>query len=123
MFRVIDNEVYNDVYDDIDEDHEGLASVIKGMERDFIMNDEVYDEADLAAIIEEMEREHAIRSITSRVPKDRDIESLLAEDAECDFCGALIPIIRQRIVLSIADTCEYCVECQEIIDRKNRLFV
>jgi RNA polymerase-binding transcription factor DksA len=106
-----------------DEDKDGLVSVIREFKRDLGMIDnEVYDEADLASIIEEMEREYAIRSITSSVPKNRDIESLLADDAECDFCGALIPIIRQRIVLSIADTCDYCVECQEIIDRKNRLF-
>lgn len=87
------------------------------------MNTEVYDDADIASILEEMERQLALKTLTSNVSRDRDIESLLNEHLTCDKCDNIIPIERQKIILSINETCDLCVECQDIVDKKNKLFI
>jgi RNA polymerase-binding transcription factor DksA len=80
------------------------------------------DELDIASAIEEMSRAAAINRILSKVPVPRDIESLIIEDLECDHCGCIIPVARQRIVLSIAESCNLCVDCQQTHDKREKLY-
>jgi RNA polymerase-binding transcription factor DksA len=80
------------------------------------------DELDIASAIEELARAAAIKRIRSKVPTNRDIESLIIDGLECDQCGCVIPIARQRIVLSIAECCSLCVDCQQINDKREKLY-
>lgn len=81
------------------------------------------DEIEIAARFEEAEREYVINQILQKISrKPRDIESLIDDSHTCDDCGALIPIARQRAVLQVYDTCDYCIDCQTIIEKKNSLY-
>lgn len=88
-----------------------------------ITNNEVLDECDIASVFEENERNISIAKILSGVPRNRKIEDIITiDDLECNLCGTIIPIERQQVVLMIKDTCEYCVGCQEIIDKQEKLY-
>lgn len=88
-----------------------------------ITNNEVLDECDIASAFEENERNISIARILSGVPRNRKIEDIVTiEGLECDICGTVIPIERQRLVLTIKETCEYCVGCQDIMDKQDKLY-
>ena len=87
------------------------------------LNNEVLDECDIASVLEENERNFSIAKILSNKPKNRTEKDIVVIDGlECDFCGTEIPLERQRIVLTINHSCDYCVACQEIIDKQERLY-
>jgi RNA polymerase-binding transcription factor DksA len=87
------------------------------------LNSDVLDECDIAYAFEENERALSIAKILINKPKNRtDRDLVLVDGLECDLCGYEIPLERQRIVLTINLTCEYCVACQEIIDKQERLY-
>ena len=91
----------------------------------FIPNTDVLDDAEVASLLEEKERNSSIQAVLRNKPKNpgRDIEKLLDPSKECDDCGAIIPIARQRIVLTIADTCDLCVACQDVMQREQKLYM
>ncbi len=86
------------------------------------MFNEVNDECDIASILEEMERENSVRHILMNVPPKRDIDALIDVEKRCDWCDDIIPIARQRIVLTLHKTCDYCVECQQLIEKQDLLY-
>jgi RNA polymerase-binding transcription factor DksA len=85
---------------------------------------DVLDDAEVASLLEQQERDSSIRAILKDKPTNlnRDIEKLIDPEKECDDCGAIIPIERQRVVLTISETCDYCVACQEIIAKELKLY-
>ncbi len=80
------------------------------------------DECDIASELEQNEREYSIQQILKNKPLERNIGELLNIDLRCNSCDDIIPIERQKIVLTLFHTCEYCVECQTIIDKELKLF-
>jgi RNA polymerase-binding transcription factor DksA len=77
--------------------------------------DDVYDEAEVAEIVERQARDAAVFDILKDMPEDRfDPNAVIDTDPtkECIECGELIPEARQRIVLTISKSCDYCAECQ-----------
>jgi RNA polymerase-binding transcription factor DksA len=87
------------------------------------LNNDVLDECDIASVLEENERNYSIAKILSNKPKNRtDKDIVVVDGLECDLCGTEIPLERQRIVLTISHSCDYCVACQEIIDKQERLY-
>lgn len=81
------------------------------------------DSADEASVLENNERVAAVAAILRDIPpKDRDIEKLIDPELGCDDCGVLIPVERQRIVLTIAKECNLCVYCQEIAHRAAKAY-
>ena len=86
------------------------------------MYEDIMDECDIAAELEHQDRTYAIHQILKNKPAERNIEALLDVDLECDLCYDIIPLERQRIILTIHHTCKYCVECQMIIDKENKLY-
>jgi RNA polymerase-binding transcription factor DksA len=84
---------------------------------------EVMDDGDIASVLEEAERSASISRILSDIPGKRNIDELIVENLQCDICLAYIPVERQRIVLTIHKTCDLCVDCQAIEDKKDRLFM
>lgn len=86
------------------------------------INDDVLDECDIASVFEENERNIGIAKIVGVFPRNRDIEVLLIEGLECDICSSIIPVERQRVVLTMKETCDYCAGCQEILDRKEKMY-
>jgi RNA polymerase-binding transcription factor DksA len=89
----------------------------------FIPNTDVLDDAEVASLLEERERNSSIQAVLRDKPSNtRNIEDLLDPDKECDDCGAIISIERQRVILTIAHTCNYCVNCQELISKEQKLY-
>lgn len=90
----------------------------------FIPNTDVLDDAEVASLLEERERNSSIQAILRDKPNnlDRDIEKLIDPEKQCEDCGAIIPVERQRVILTIAKTCDYCVNCQELITKEQRLY-
>jgi hypothetical protein len=86
------------------------------------MYDGMMDECDIAAELEQHERDYSIYQILKNKPSARNMEALLDINLECELCSDIIPIERQKIILTIHHTCNYCVECQMIIDKENKLF-
>lgn len=81
------------------------------------------DELEIAARIEDKNREFALKQLLHNiVSEERDIESLIDEDLRCEECNNLIPTARQRAILKTYKTCEYCVECQSDIEKKDKLY-
>lgn len=87
-----------------------------------LMSTDVMDECDIAAALEEAERAASIKRIRHDMPGDRDIEQLIVEDLQCEMCAAVIPVARQRVVLTIHKTCDLCVDCQSVVDKKEKMF-
>lgn len=84
------------------------------------MNSDVLDDCDVAYEMEERERNAGIQKILDNVKRNEVKETDLDPELRCDLCNSFIPIERQRIVLSMADSCDYCVCCQDYIDKKDR---
>lgn len=86
-------------------------------------NTEVYDEAEVAEIAERMERESGVLEIRAKVFQGtkEDAEKLIDPNKECEECGTLIPVERQRA----KPNATYCIDCQQWYDemdaRKHRL--
>ena len=81
------------------------------------------DDSEFASNLENNERTSCIQAITKDIPpRDRDIESLIDPELECIDCGVLIPVARQRIVLTIAHTCTHCVYCQDRVQRTAKAY-
>lgn len=80
------------------------------------------DELDIASELENREREAALFNILKNIPEKRNIEELLIKDLKCIECDDIIPIERQRIVLTIHKTCDYCIECQRLMDYESKLY-
>lgn len=57
-------------------------------------------------------------SVLTVAPHERDIESLIVTGLECKICNFIISTERQRVVLQINTTCDYCAGCQDIMERK-----
>lgn len=86
------------------------------------IDNNVLDECEIAAVFEENDRNVGIAKIVGHFPRNRNIEELLNVALECDICSSIIPIERQRVVLTMKESCDYCAGCQEILDRKDRLY-
>lgn len=86
------------------------------------LSTDVMDECDIAAILEEAERMSLINKIRHDIPRDRDIEQLINGELQCEVCLSYIPVERQRVVLTINKTCDLCVDCQSIADKKDKMF-
>lgn len=86
------------------------------------LNNEVLDECDIASVLEENERSFSIARILSNKPNRAEKDIVVIDGLECDLCGTDIPLERQRIVLTINHSCDYCVACQEIIDKQEKLY-
>ena len=84
---------------------------------------EVMDDGDIASVLEEAERSASISRILWDSPGQRNIDALIDENLQCDICSVYIPVERQRIVLTIHKTCDLCVDCQRIEDKKDRMYV
>jgi|688.fasta_scaffold1240574_1 hypothetical protein len=82
----------------------------------------VLDECDIASVFEENDRSIGIAKIVGNFPRNRNIDEILIDGLECDICSSIIPIERQRVVLTMKETCDYCAGCQEILDKKDRLY-
>jgi RNA polymerase-binding transcription factor DksA len=87
------------------------------------MNNEVMDECDIASAVEEAERNFAIQKILGNRSPKGNIELRLDPNKECDSCGDIIPLARQRIVLSIHKNCDLCVDCQSDRDWQERIYL
>jgi RNA polymerase-binding transcription factor DksA len=81
--------------------------------------DDVYDEAELAEFVENQERESAIFNIVKDMPAARFDPSSIVTDPNktCEECGDLIPEERQRVILTISKSCDYCAECQGYLNK------
>lgn len=79
-------------------------------------NTEVYDEAELAEIVERMERDSEVSSIRSKVFQGsvEEAEALIDPNKECEECGELIPIARQRAKPNAV----FCIDCQQWHDEQ-----
>lgn len=86
------------------------------------MFDEVSDDGDIASIIEELDRERALHNVLGNIPPKRDIDALLEEGKLCEWCDDVIPLERQRIVLTLLKTCDYCVDCQSLMEKQDLLY-
>lgn len=86
------------------------------------IDNEVLDECDIASVFEENDRNIGIAKIVGGFPRNRNIEDILIEGLECDICSSIIPIERQRVVLTMKESCDHCAGCQEILDRKERMY-
>ncbi len=80
------------------------------------------DECDIASELEQNERDYSVQQILKNKPIERDIEKLLDKDLHCESCDDIIPIERQRIVLTLQHSCEYCIDCQTILEKESKLF-
>lgn len=69
------------------------------------------DDADVAQAHEEARRDNALARARARLPK-----GVAARD--CTDCGERIPVKRRKAVPG----CSRCVACEEIAERKRRLF-
>jgi RNA polymerase-binding transcription factor DksA len=87
-----------------------------------ISDTNVLDECEIAAVFEENDRNVGIAKIVGHFPRNRNIDELLDNELECDICGAEIPVERQRVVLTMKESCDHCAGCQEILDKKDRLY-
>lgn len=67
------------------------------------------DEADIAQILEERERAHALAGIVRFNPA-----IVPPEAQDCALCSDDIPAAR----LAAMPSARYCIECQEILDRR-----
>lgn len=45
-------------------------------------------------------------------------DNVINIELECIICTAIIPVERQRLILTIKTSCEYCAGCQDLMDRK-----
>jgi hypothetical protein len=88
----------------------------------FTINSEVMSEEDVASEIEERERSFGIQRILDNIERNVVSDADLDPELTCSWCDSLIPIGRQKIVLSMANSCDYCVDCQTIIDRRERVY-
>jgi RNA polymerase-binding transcription factor DksA len=72
---------------------------------------EVYDEADLAEMVERRERDNNVNQIRSQVFQGtkEEAEKLIDPTKTCEECGDLILIERQRA----NPIAKYCVDCQQ----------
>ena len=86
------------------------------------MFDEVNDDGDIASIFEERDRERALHQVLGNIPEKRDIDALLEDGKLCEWCNDIIPIERQRIVLTLLKSCDYCVECQALMEKQDLLY-
>lgn len=86
------------------------------------MFDEVNDDGDIASMFEELDRERALHQVLGNIPQKRNIDALLEDGKLCECCEDIIPIERQRIVLTILKTCDYCVECQTLMEKQDLLY-
>ena len=88
------------------------------MTNDIDAYDEVYDEAEQAEIVERRTRNAEIASSRSRIFQGtpEEAERLIDPNKECEECGELIPVARQRFNPIV----KYCVECQEMFDELAR---
>ena len=79
-------------------------------------NTEVYDEAELAEIVERMERDSSVYAIRAEVFQGtaEEAESLIDPNKECEECGELIPVARQRAKPNAV----YCIDCQQWHDEQ-----
>lgn len=83
--------------------------------------DDVYDEAELAEIVERNARDASINGIRKDMPADRFDPNKVIETnptLECVECGDIIPEARQRVVLTISTSCDFCAECASYNERK-----
>lgn len=79
-------------------------------------NVEVYDEAELAEITERRERESSVLEVRSKVfqGSKEEAEAMVDPEKECEECGVLIPVERQRV----QPLTKMCVDCQQWFDDK-----
>jgi RNA polymerase-binding transcription factor DksA len=80
------------------------------------------DDLDVASEMEAMDRNNAINSILNNMYHNNNIELLLDNTKTCISCSCIIPIERQRVILSIKKTCDYCAECQDYIEKSDRMY-
>lgn len=88
----------------------------------FTAQHDVMSEEDLASAFEENEREYNINKIIGHIKRRVVTESDLDPDLICIECGEIIPIGRQKVVLSMHETCDYCVYCQEVNDKRDNIY-
>jgi len=91
------------------------------MEQEF-MDVDVYDETDLAQWLDLVTTEKAIQAVRDRQKTQgmtsEQVENLIANSrTNCKDC--LDPIDERRRVLQPG--VEYCTDCQEYLDKKNRM--
>lgn len=82
----------------------------------------MFDEGDIASMFEERDRDRALQSVISHIPPKRNIDALLEDGKHCEWCNDVIPIERQRIVLTILKTCDFCVDCQQLVEKQDLLY-
>ncbi len=83
-----------------------------------VMTVEVYDDAEVAEMLERAEREaneSAIRAKVFQGTKE-DAEKLYVKDKECDECGDVLTKDRQLA----APLSQYCAVCQTWFEEQNR---
>lgn len=85
-------------------------------------DNDVKDDADVAAELEERERSYSIAKIRSSIPGIKPEDIVVDEELRCLQCDTFIPVARQRIVLTISKTCDYCVQCQNDADKRDRIY-
>ena len=84
---------------------------------------EVFDEAELAEIVERRERDSGVYDIRQKVFQGTPEEAaaLINPDKPCQECGELIPVARQKAKPNAV----FCIDCQEWHDaqelRKRKL--
>ena len=86
----------------------------------FTINSEVMSEEDVASEIEERERSAGIQRILDNIVRNVVSDDDLDPELTCNWCDSLIPVGRQKIVLSMSNSCDYCVDCQSIIDKQDK---
>jgi RNA polymerase-binding transcription factor DksA len=88
------------------------------MEMFMVMTVEVYDDAEVAAMMEQAERDAGERSIRSQVFQGTKDEALALYDAykECGECGDILSKERQLA----APTSKYCSPCQSWFEEKQK---
>lgn len=83
---------------------------------------DVLDEGDVASELETREREASVQRILSSMKKVDEKDIITDPDLTCIQCRTIIPEARQKIVISMYGECEYCVKCQEKMDKRERLY-
>lgn len=73
---------------------------------------EVYDEAELAEILERSEREAGVASCRTKVRQDEFNETEIVLGLTCDECEKEITTDQQRAILRIVGSCTTCPACR-----------